>query len=163
MTPPEDIKQAIGRALGRVPSGLFVLAARENERDVAVLVSWAQQAAFDPPSVSIAVTKGRGGREVIERTKRCALAVIPQDDLSLMKKYARGLKPDEAPFEGLEIITTPAGQPVPANALAWLDLSLVSVCDFGADHDLLLATVTAGAVLRDGDAYAHQRKNGFRY
>ena len=163
MTPTDDIKQAIGRALGRVPSGLFVLTAREATTDVAVLVSWAQQAAFEPPSVSVAVTKDRGGRDVVERTKRFALAVIPQDDMSLMKKYARGLKPGEPPFEGLELVTTPTGLPVPAKALSWLELSLVSVCDFGADHDLLLATVTAGGVLRDGDAYAHQRKNGFRY
>lgn len=163
MTSSDDLTLAIGKALGRVPSGLFVLSARDGDAQVAVLVSWAQQAAFSPPSVSVAVTKDRAGREVIERTKRFALAVIPQDDLSLMKKYARGIKPGEDPFAGIDLTTTPGGLSVPAKALAWIDCTLASVCDFGADHDLLLATVTAGGMLRDGDAYAHQRKNGFRY
>jgi flavin reductase (DIM6/NTAB) family NADH-FMN oxidoreductase RutF len=113
--------------------------------------------------VSVALTKERGGRAVVERTRRFALAVLQQDDLSLMKKYVRGVKPGQAPFEGIETITTPAGLPVPATALAWLDCSLTTVCDFGADHDVFLATVTAGATLRDGAAYAHQRNSGMRY
>jgi 3-hydroxy-9,10-secoandrosta-1,3,5(10)-triene-9,17-dione monooxygenase reductase component len=163
MSDAPDPKLTIGKALGRVPSGLFVLTCVDSDKRVAVLVSWAQQAAFNPPSMSVAVTKERAGRETIERTKKFALAVIPETDLSLMKKYARGTKPGVDPLDGLELLHTPTGLPIPASALAWLECSLVSVCDFGADHDLLLATVTDGAVLREGDAYAHQRNNGLRY
>ena len=163
MTTTDDTTLSLNKALGKVTSGLYILTAIENDQPMVVLVSWAQQAAFNPPSVSVALTKDRGGREIIERTKRFALAIIPQDDLSLMKKYARGVKPGQPPFEGIETILTPSGLSVPAGALAWLDCSLTSICDFGADHDLFLATVTAGAVLREGAAYAHQRNSGMRY
>ncbi len=164
MTPPEDIKLAIGKALGRITSGLFILTALDDDATpVAVLVSWVQQAAFEPPSISLALTRDRGGRDVIEKTKRFALAVLPQDDLSLMKKYARGVKPGENPFDGLELTKTTGGLPIPATALAWLECMVTSVCDFGADHDILLATVVAGEVLREGAGYAHQRKSGLRY
>lgn len=165
MTTPDDAALSLAKALGKVTSGLYILTAlgEPGEKPIAILVSWVQQAAFSPPSVSVAMTKDRGGRAAIERAKKFALAVVPQDDLSLMKKYVRGVKPDADPFEGLTLITTPAGLPVPANALAWLDCSLASVCDFGADHDLFLATVTAGGVLKDGAGYAHQRNSGMKY
>jgi 3-hydroxy-9,10-secoandrosta-1,3,5(10)-triene-9,17-dione monooxygenase reductase component len=165
MSMTEDATLSLNKALGKITSGLYILTALGDagERPVAVLVSWVQQAAFNPPSVSVAITRDRAGRISIEKNKQFALAVVPQDDLSLMKKYARGIKPGVDPFEGLQLTTTPAGLPVPANALAWLDCTMVSVCDFGADHDLLLATVTAGGVLRDGAGYAHQRNSGMKY
>ncbi len=164
-TPTDDATLSLNKALGKITSGLYILTAIDDEttKPIVVLVSWVQQAAFAPPSVSVAVTKDRAGRAAIERSKKFALAVVPQDDLSLMKKYVRGVKPDADPFEGLTVITTPGGLPVPANALAWLECSLASVCDFGADHDLLLASVNAGAVLREGNGYAHQRNSGMKY
>ena len=38
-----------------------------------------------------------------------ALSVIPHGDTKLMKKYARGIKPGEDPFAGVEIFETPDG------------------------------------------------------
>ena len=59
MTHSDHLKQTVGKALGRIPSGVFVLTAvHENRRD-AMLASWVQQVGFDPPAVSIAVAKGR--------------------------------------------------------------------------------------------------------
>ena len=46
-------------ALGRIPSGLFVLTARNGERETGMLASWVQQCSFTPPCVSVALRKGR--------------------------------------------------------------------------------------------------------
>ncbi len=115
---PSTTSLAIGKALGRVTSGLFIMTAvDDNATPVAVLVSWVQQAAFEPPSISLALTKDRGGARRHRKDETLhALAVLPQDDLSLMKKYARGTKPGENPFEGLELTKTAGGLPVPATA-----------------------------------------------
>jgi hypothetical protein len=47
------------RALGRIPSGLFILTARFEDQSTGMLASWVQQVSFDPPLVSVAVKKGR--------------------------------------------------------------------------------------------------------
>jgi 3-hydroxy-9,10-secoandrosta-1,3,5(10)-triene-9,17-dione monooxygenase reductase component len=159
----EQTKQALGRALGRIPSGVFILTTRHNEQRSAMMASWVQQAAFDPPAVSIALAKGRPIAQLIAAGGRCALSILPAGDTSLMKRYARGAEPGADPFAGVAIIDTPAGQPALADALAYLDCRVITKADFGGDHDLLIAEVEHGQLLRDGQAFTHQRGNGFHY
>ena len=162
-SPDETTEAALGRALGRIPSGVFILCTRHAGRDEAMMASWVQQASFRPPSVSVAVHRDRPARGAILAAGRFALAVVPQDDTSLMKRYARGVAPDEDPFEGVETLDTPGGLRVPAGALAWLECELTTACDFGGDHEIHVARVTAGQILREGKSFAHLRGNGFHY
>ena len=160
----EATKQTLGKAIGRVPSGVFILsAAAQDGRAEAALVSWVQQAAFDPPTISVALAKDRAIGATIRQTRRLALSVLGHHDAHLMKRFARSASPEENPFAGLNVVHTPAGLSVLADALAFLEAELLSVCDFGADHDLYLARVTAGAQLKAGPAFMHQRVNGFHY
>ena len=160
---PENTDPALGKALGRIPSGVYILCTVHDGRPEVMMASWVQQAGFQPPSVSVAVAKERPIRQSLLAAGRFALAVVPQDDTSLMKKYGRGVAPGADPFEGVEVIHTPAGLPVPAGALAWLECELTQAVDYGGDHEIHDARVTAGQVLRDGKSFSHQRGNGFHY
>jgi hypothetical protein len=40
---------------------------------------------------------------------------------------------------------------------------VISTCDFGGDHDLLVVEITGGAILKPGHAFTHQRGSGFHY
>ena len=165
---PEALKNTVGRALGRVPSGVFVLTtgaagAGGEARPQAVMVSWVQQTSFHPPAVSVAVAKGRPVGPAIRAAGRFALSILPQDDTSLMKKYARGVPDGADPFDGVNTRPSPAGVPVLTDALGFLECRLLTVCDFGGDHELFIGEVTAGELLRDGQAFSHQRGNGFHY
>ena len=159
----DDIHAAIGKAIGRIPSGVYILTTRHGGRDEAMMASWVQQASFDPPAVTVAVHKDRPVRGTLLAAGRFALAILPQDDTSLMKRYARGVPPGEDPFAGVEVITTPAGIPVPAGALGYLECELITVSVFGGDHEIHVARVTAGQVLREGKSFSHLRGNGFHY
>ena len=159
----EQLKQTAGKALGRIPSGVFILTAGQGSDATAMMASWVQQAGFDPPAVSIAMAKGRPIADVIVASKMFALSIIPDGDSSLMKRYARGVKPGEDPFAGVETIQTPSGIPAMKSALAWLQCRLIQTCDFGGDHDLLIAEVVAGNILHPGTAFMHQRGSGFHY
>ncbi len=165
---PEALKHTVGRALGRVPSGVFILTtgvagAGGEARPQAVMVSWVQQTSFQPPAVSVAVAKGRPVGPAIRAGERFALSIVPQDDTSLMKKYARGVQDGADPFDGVATRPSPAGVPVLIDALGFLECRLLNVCDFGGDHELFVGEVTAGELFRDGYAFAHQRGNGFHY
>jgi flavin reductase (DIM6/NTAB) family NADH-FMN oxidoreductase RutF len=162
-SPGEDTRAALGKAIGRIPSGVYILTTRHNGRDEVMMASWVQQASFEPPTLSIAVHKDRPIRGTLLAAGRFALAILPQDDTSLMKKYARGVAPGEEPFAGIEVTTTPGGLPVPAGALGFLECELINVCDFGGDHELHVARITAGQVLREGKSFTHLRGNGFHY
>ena len=50
---------ALAAALGRIPSGLFVLTARHGKHETGMLASWVQQAGFKPPMLTTAVQRDR--------------------------------------------------------------------------------------------------------
>jgi len=159
----DEQKLPIGKALGRVPSGVFVLSATDGRANVAMLASWVMQAAFEPPCVSVAIAKGRPITELIRRRSHFALSIVSEGDKTLMKRFARGFKDGEDPFAGIATSKSPAGIPILSDALGWIEAKLIDTFDYAADHELLVAHVTAGALLREGTAFNHQRGNGFHY
>ena len=162
-SPSEELKSTVGRALGKVPSGLFILTAGPVGKQHAALVSWVQQTSFHPPAVSVAIGKERPVNATIRAEKKFALSIIPQGDSTLMKKYARGIPEGADPFEGVTTQSTSAGQTILSDGLGYLDCRLLDVCNFGGDHELFIGEVTGGEIFRDGPAFAHQRGNGFHY
>jgi flavin reductase (DIM6/NTAB) family NADH-FMN oxidoreductase RutF len=163
---PDDVKLTIGRALGRIPSGVFILTATGTDKQpLAMMASWVQQAAFAPPTISVAIAKERPAHAALSARpgETFALSVLPERDTSLMKKYARGVPPGADAFDGVRITRTANGTIVLADALAYLECRVTQRCEFGADHDLFLAEVVAGQILSDGPSFTHQRGNGFHY
>ncbi len=159
----DESKNTVGRAMGRIPSGVFILCAREGRTSDAMMASWVQQVAFEPLAICVAIAKERPIRELISDSQRLALSVLGEQDSALMKRYARRLPVGADPFDGVDVLETPSGIPVLADGLAWLDCKLLQTVDFGADHDLFIAAVTDGAVLKEGQSFTHVRGNGFHY
>jgi 3-hydroxy-9,10-secoandrosta-1,3,5(10)-triene-9,17-dione monooxygenase reductase component len=160
---PDEVRNTIGKALGRIPSGVFILTAAHGKESTAMLASWVQQTSFQPPTVTISISKDRSIVQLIRASGKFAISVVPENDTSLMKRYARGIKPDEDAFAGMKVTKSPAGLPVFSDAVAWLECSLLNAFEFNADHDLYVAQVTAGQLVREGPSFTHQRGNGFHY
>jgi flavin reductase (DIM6/NTAB) family NADH-FMN oxidoreductase RutF len=164
MTPSQERDPVIGRALGKIPSGVYILTARSPDGDAtAMLASWVQQAAFVPLCVSVAMAKDRPAYEVVKRAGLFVLSVLPKDDAILMKRYARGVKPGEDPFAGVNTNTTPTGQTYLADALAWIECRLGRTLAFDGDHDILIGQVTAAQVIKEGQPFTHVRGSAYHY
>ena len=97
-------KLPLAKALGKIPSGIFILTAKHNGKATAMLASWVQQAAFEPPALSIAIAKGRPIGGFIRASGKLAISIVPKGDTSLMKRYARGLHDGEDPFAGVSVL-----------------------------------------------------------
>lgn len=158
-----DVTEGIGKALGRIPSGLFVLTARFEDRATGMLASWVQQAAFEPPMVSVAVGKGRPIMPLISNSHEFGLCQIPKGDKVLMRKFASRLDPNEDPFLGFEMVDdTVNTSPILAGGLGYLECDLVCHMDFEGDHDIFIGKVKAGGYF-EGDPHVHVRESGFSY
>ena len=66
MSTPADKNGSLAQALGRIPSGLFVLTVRNGAKETGMLASWVQQCSFDPPRLTIAIRQGRDVLEWLE-------------------------------------------------------------------------------------------------
>ena len=99
----------LARALGRVPSGIFVLTCRDDERDYAMLASWVQQASFEPPSVSVAIASGRPIGQLLADSRPFVLNVLGEEQQNLMRQFVRPAAEGQDPFDGCPIERTAGG------------------------------------------------------
>lgn len=157
-----DPHKRLSSALGRIPSGLFILTARQARAETGMLVSWVQQCSFTPPLVSIALRAGRDIVGWLTDGASFTLNILDATQTDMIAHFGKGFAADQPAFEGLEIDRSEAGNVVLSEALAYLDCAVHSRCGAG-DHELLVARVLAGRVLGEGPPMVHVRKSGAHY
>ena len=154
--------ESLAAALGRIPSGLFVLTVGSGGAETGMLASWAQQCSFDPPQVTVAVNKARDVLDSLPDGAAFVLNILPEGAKALVAHFGKGFARGEPAFNGLEVRRDGETPPVLLASHAYLVCRVTGRADAG-DHVLLIARVTAGAVLHDGKPTVHVRKNGLRY
>ena len=148
----------IPAALGRIPSGLFIVAWRAGDEDRCMLASWVMQAGFAPPQVSVAVASSRDLVAALDRGANFAVSVLAESQRSLLARFG---KPSPDAFAGLNVHRTTTGAAVLADAAAWLDCRPTARAAHG-DHVVVLAEVITGGGT-GAEPAVHVRKNGLRY
>jgi flavin reductase (DIM6/NTAB) family NADH-FMN oxidoreductase RutF len=149
-------------ALGRIPSGLFIVTARRGEDETGMLASWVQQCSFDPPQVSLAVAHGRPVNDWLMPGEAFTVNILEEGETDMIAHFGKGFAPGQPAFEGLEVRRSGEAPPVLEEALAYLECRVVSRHTVG-DHDLVIGRVLAGDVLDEGRPMIHVRKNGLHY
>ena len=152
-------KKQVGKALGRVASGLFVVTAKCEDKEDAVLASWVNQCAFDPPAVTIALATLRQARLLVEGAGAFIVNVLPKDDMALLKYFSR---PPEDIFKGVMTRKGLEDIRILIDAVAYLECEVVQSMQAG-DHVLYVGEIVGGKTLKGGDPYIHVRDNGFNY
>jgi flavin reductase (DIM6/NTAB) family NADH-FMN oxidoreductase RutF len=157
-----DKNKPLYAALGRIPSGLFIVTAGEGVQETAMLASWVQQCSFDPPQVTLAVRRGREFNDLLTAGASFTVNILTADQTDMIAHFGRGFGPGETPFFGIDI-DRPGGAPaVLTEALAYLECRVAGRMEAG-DHDLIVGTVVAGAMLTEDAPMVHVRKNGAHY
>ena len=66
----DDKNDDLAKVLGRIPSGVFVLTCGDGAGNMTgMLASWVQQAAFEPPMISVGVKNGRYINDWLAQTR----------------------------------------------------------------------------------------------
>ncbi|MFP6613316.1 MAG: flavin reductase family protein [Pirellulales bacterium] len=149
--------------LGRVPSGIFILTARHEGQETGMLASWVMQAGFDPPSVTVAVKKGRYIADWLTACSTFALNVVAADGQPLLAHFGRGFEPAEPAFEGVDIERVAGELPVLAAGTVGYLLCQPGEHVDSSDHHIFLAEVIDGALISDAPPMLHVRKSGAHY
>ncbi len=152
-------KESIGRALGRISSGLYIVTMGTGEQKQGMLASWVMQAGFEPPVVTIAFQNDRDMLAKLESVGKVVINVLSDGNSNLMGRFGR-YKPDQ--FEGLDIMEDDHGV-ILKDTVAYLCCRITQKWEAG-DHTIVLATVEEGDMLNpDLQPWSHLRKNGFVY
>jgi flavin reductase (DIM6/NTAB) family NADH-FMN oxidoreductase RutF len=161
-TEPTDAQKSLAAALGRVPSGLFILSFRHGKHETAMLASWVQQCSFEPPLVVIALN---GQREVLKWLSDDApimVNILGEGQKDLLSHFGKGFQLGQPAFDGIEVERHgDSAASLPA-AHAILDCRVAGRCPAG-DHVLITARVVAGKMQSDGRPGVHVRRSGLHY
>jgi flavin reductase (DIM6/NTAB) family NADH-FMN oxidoreductase RutF len=152
----------LARALGRIPSGVYVVTTARAGAPVGFVGSFVQQVAFEPPTVVLSVALGRDQLPDLRATGRFALSVVGEGEAALMGPFLKRLPDGATPFDGLATARTRSGLVVLADALAWLDCRVAGEHAAG-DHVVLFGVVEEAQLNREGEPRVHLRRNGLAY
>ncbi|MEI6240636.1 MAG: flavin reductase family protein [Planctomycetia bacterium] len=163
----ESLEAEIPTALGRIPSGLFIVTWREAARDRGMLASWVMQAGFSPPMISLAVAPGRDLLAAVDSGTRLVVNVLGETQRPLLARFGKPATTGDDPFAGLSVSRSTCGTATLDEAAAWLEcvpVAQTSGTDVDrCDHVVVLARVTAAGAGKDRAPLVHLRKNGLRY
>jgi flavin reductase (DIM6/NTAB) family NADH-FMN oxidoreductase RutF len=159
MADPAVQNKEIGEAIGRIPSGVFVITAQSGDRKVGMLASWVQQVGFEPPTVSVGIHPDRELYQLVEETGAFTVNVLSNQTMHLMKNFSR-YSPEQ--FEGMACHAVETGI-VLDEAVAVMHCRVKEKVAV-ADHHLFVAEVVDGRILNgDMEPMVHLRKSGFNY
>jgi flavin reductase (DIM6/NTAB) family NADH-FMN oxidoreductase RutF len=149
----------VAQALGRMPTGLYLVTTRDGEAPLGFVGSFVMQAGFEPPTIMVAIGSDRDHLAAIRASGRFAVSILDEASKGLMSAF---FGKDGSPFDAVQHADSPGGMPVFPEALAWLDCKLSGEHALG-DHVAVFGTVEAAERLRDADPSIHLRKNGLSY
>jgi flavin reductase (DIM6/NTAB) family NADH-FMN oxidoreductase RutF len=158
----DDAHKQLAGALGRIPSGVFIVTVARDGVETGMLASWVQQAAFQPPLITFAVQRGRPLLDLLPNGAMLTINILEAAQTDMIAHFGKGFTPDQDAFAGVAVRRDPGKAPVLEEALACLECRVTGRHSAG-DHELLLAEVIAGAILDDGQPMVHVRKNGMHY
>ena len=172
--PQTVVVDTTAAALGRIPSGLFIVTWRVTDAahatggaDRGMLASWVMQGGFDPPMVTLAIAPERDLVAAIDQCQPFVINVLGESQRPLLARFGRPAAPGQDPFEGLELDRTPAGVASLGGAAAWLECRAASQTGGGGgpsgDHCIILARVVAAGAAPERQPLVHLRRNGLRY
>jgi flavin reductase (DIM6/NTAB) family NADH-FMN oxidoreductase RutF len=149
-------------ALGRVPTGLFVVTTAGPDGPLGFIGSFLTQVGIDPPTLCVAVGTERGPLPALRASGRFGVSILGDGDRGVMGAFFKKHEPGAGPFDELAVEAAPGGSPVLSDALAWLECRIEGEHATG-DHVVLFGTVEAGNLGREGDPAVHLRKSGLGY
>jgi flavin reductase (DIM6/NTAB) family NADH-FMN oxidoreductase RutF len=163
-----ELKSKIGPALGRVPSGVFIVTTGSDKNASnkdGMMASWVAQAGFAPPSLVVAVNKTRPIKDALNVGDMFAVNVLSKRNMDIFKAFAKPHKVGEEDnrFAGIELVASAADAPAFKEAVSYMVLKVTSTTD-ASDHILVVGEIVDGELLNSADEpMVHLRKDGFQY
>jgi len=152
----------LARALGRIPTGLYVVSTAQGAERLGFVGSLLMQVGLNPPVVCVAIGKSRAHLAAVRSAGHFGVSILDAGSQGAMKAFFKPPAPGTSAFDALPSHAGPLGSPLLSEALAWLDCRYLSEHEL-PDHVVVFGTVEAGGLVREGEPSIHLRKNGLDY
>jgi flavin reductase (DIM6/NTAB) family NADH-FMN oxidoreductase RutF len=143
----------VAQALKRMPYGFYALGSKHGDDANLMVLNWVTQASFEPQLLAVALQKTSYSYGLVEKSKKFVLNLFLSADQDLVRPYTKGRAKNPDKMKDAKITFAPqTGAPILDGAAAYLECEVVNKLETGGDHDVFLAKVIGGAVLKPGEA-----------
>ena len=150
------------KAMYNLTYGLFVLTAKDGDKDNGCIVNTVMQVTTEPNRICVAVNKLNYTHDMISKTGEFNVSILTEGSkFETFKHFGFQSGKDIDKFESIEFSRAANGIAYIAKETnAYLSAKVVSATDLGT-HTLFLADVTDGEILSDDPSvtYAFYQKN----
>lgn len=149
-------------AMFKLTYGLFVLTARDGEKDNGCIINTAMQVTAEPNRIIIVVNKQNYTHDMIMNTKEFNVSMIDTEaDFNLFKHFGFQSGKDVDKMVGFSYSRAENGIAYPNEMVnGYISGKVISTTDLGS-HTMFLAEVADGDVLSDAESvtYSYYHKN----
>lgn len=149
-------------AMFKLTYGLFILTAKEGDKDNGCIINTAMQVTAEPNRIIIVVNKQNYTHDMILNTKEFNVSMIATDsDFDLFKRFGFQSGRDVDKMEGFSYSRAENGIAYPDKMVnGYISGKVISTTDLGS-HTMFLADVTDGDVLSELESvtYSYYHKN----
>jgi flavin reductase (DIM6/NTAB) family NADH-FMN oxidoreductase RutF len=143
---PEEYDRLRRRVLWAMPSGLYIVGSRSDERRNGMTCNCATQLGFDPKLLGISVEKDALTHELVAEGGVFSLCLVDREDRAIVRKFTKPVDVDlEAQtLNGFPFHDGVSGAPILDQAVAYVDCELHATVDAGS-HSLFLGEIVDAA------------------
>ncbi len=150
-------EQEFKDALARWASGVAVVCTRDpSDLVYGLTVSSFSSLSLDPPLILACIANRSRFLPMVQQSGRFAVSILHRDQEAMSNAFARPGREPAPACEGVEVRSTPSGQPVVEGAMAWLDCTLHDTVVAG-DHTVVIGRVEA-SFAGQGDPLLYYRR-----
>lgn len=132
--------------LGRFTTGVVLVTASTGTGPAGLTVNSFTSVSLEPPLVALCAAYASITWPAIRATGGFGVSILGDQHEELCRTFS---KRGADRFTGRDWAATPAGHPMPADSLGWLDCRITRIHPAG-DHELVIAEAIDGAVTGDG-------------
>jgi len=161
---PQQTATPAEQAIGRIIGSVCVVTAKQGEVSTGMLGAWVSQATFNPPGITVAISKDRAVESLMYPGGKFVLNILPEGvHTEYMKHFRKSFAPGEDRFANFKTSRADNGCTVLTDASAYLECSVNQRLECG-DHWVVYATVDEGQLLKpDAVTAINHRKSGSHY
>ena len=161
---PQTAAKPMEQAVGRIVGSVYILTANQGDVSTGMLGAWVSQGTFNPPGITIAISKDRAVESLLYSGGKFVLNILAEGkQQEYMKHFRQPFAPVEDRFVGFPTADADNGCIILCDASAYLECTVQQRMECG-DHWVVYATVDNGKLLQpDAVTAVHHRKTGTQY
>ena len=150
---PADYDKLRRRVLWTMPSGLYVVGARDGSRRNGMTLNWATQVSSDPKLLGIGVEKAAFTHELIAAGGAFSLNVLAREDRAIVRKFTKPVEVDEeaSTLNGFPFHDGRTGVPILDQAVAYVECEVRHPVDCG-EHTFFVGEIVDAAFQQPEDS-----------